>query len=378
MRVGFGITALVAGMRAGGVDGIGSVTRELLVRLRASGSVGVVPFEFAAHVSSEIGGTVAAGSFQRQSLWSLATGLPFPLMQRRLTSQVDLVHATDHMIPRLRGVPVLATLMDAIPLSHPEWVTYRHKSVMNEAWRRSAHWADHVLTISDYSRREIARCFRIPEKRISVIPLGVDERWFTASDDSQQQAVKGRYGLPDRYFLFVGTLQPRKNLALLLQAHEALPATVREECPLVIVGREGWGCDELVARLKSASLPHVRWLDYVPGEDLPAVVHSATALFFPSLGEGFGLPVLEAFAAGTPVAASNTTSLPEVAGNAAILLDPTRVSVWSETMEALISSSSMRSELTALGRERARQYSWQRTADELRLLYGNMLGGWSL
>ncbi len=375
MRVAFGVSALAAGMQQGGVDGIGSVTRELLGRLQSSADVEVLPYEFAHTVSGQIPGALAVGSFQRQALCSLVAPVSFPVMRRVLRGRVDLVHATDHSIPRLRGTPVLATVMDAIPLSHPQWVDYRFKGMMNAAWRRSAHWADHVLTISEFSRRQIARHFRIPESRISVIPLGVDDRWFQTPSDAEWQRVSAAYALPEQFFLFVGTLQPRKNLECLLQAHETLPEDVRHHFPLLIVGREGWGCEALVSRLRADTVPHVRWLNYVPGADLPVLLSRATALLFPSLYEGFGLPVLEGFAAGTPVIASVTTSIPEVAGDAAILVDPLDPMAWRDQMLKLTSSPDCLEERIRLGKKRARLFSWSKTVQELTRLYTQVAGG---
>lgn len=374
MRVAYGVSVLAAAMQRGGADGIGTVASELMQRLQVAPSLDLLPFEYAPVASGQIPGAVAVGRFQPQAALSLATGMAFPAMQRRLQGRVDLVHATDHYVPRLRGVPVLATLMDAIPLSHPEWVAYRFKSLMNEAWRRSAHWADHVLTISEFSKGEIARWFRLPESRISVIPLGVDSRWFERPEVGEFERVRRIYALPERYFLFVGTLQPRKNLERLVQAHALLPASLRRDCPLIVVGRRGWGCEDLAGRLEGGVLPDVRWLSYVPDGDLPVMLAAATALVFPSLYEGFGLPVLEAFAAGTPVIASAATSVPEVAGDAALLVDPMDAAGWCDSMRMLAGDEALAERLRDKGRARARLFSWEQTAAKLAGLYEKVGG----
>ena len=376
MRLAFGVSVLAQALARGGADGIGNVTQELLARLRSATDVSVLPYEYASQVSGQIPGAVAVGAFQPQALWALATGASFPLMGQRLRGQVDLVHATDHYVPRVRGTPVLATLMDAIPLSHPEWVAYSHKRLKNEAWRRSAHWADHVLTISEFSRQEIMRCFRIPERRISVIPLGVDGRWFATPSVPELQRVTAAYRLPERYFLFVGTIQPRKNLERLVRAHHALPQDVRRQFPLLVVGRKGWGCEDIAAQLDVGLWPDVRWLAYVPGEDLPVMVSRASALVFPSLYEGFGLPVLEAFAARTPVIASAATSVPEVAGDAALLVDPLDEAAWRAAMLTLaLKETGQIEQWRERGRIRAQQFSWDQTAGDLIRLYERLLGG---
>lgn len=364
IRVGFGTTVLARGLLQGGVDGIGSYTRELLQRMRQTPDVALQQFAYNGPIPAEMAAqTLDAGSFQLQAAVSLLTHLPFAVLQRACTGKVDLVHATDHQIPKLRGIPVVATLMDAIPLAHPEWVTYRFKRAQTEAWRRSAHWAQHIITISEHSRLEIAHYFKIPEKRISVVPLGVDERWFAAPSAEALARVSGHYQLPQRYFLAVGTLQPRKNIRTLIDAHRLLPAALRNEMPLVVVGKAGWGCDDVVAQLQQGDRGALRWLRYVPDADMLPILHQATALMFPSLHEGFGLPVLEAFAACTPVVASNMTALTEIAmGGGALMVDPRSAGELSEAMQYLAKAPSAAVQrLQHQGAQWARKFTWDVT-----------------
>ena len=229
-----------------------------------------------------------------------------------------------------------------------------------------------MVTISEFSRQEIARWFRLPEERISVIPLGVDETWFEIQGAEILDRVRSTYSLPDHFFLFIGTLQPRKNLDCALAAHQLLPREQRMQFPLVVVGRAGWECGQLIERLQADGAA-VRWLRYVPQDDLPAILRLATALVFPSLYEGFGLPVLEAFAAGTPVIASNTTSVPEVAGDAAMLLDPQDPSAWRDAMQALAGDDRLAQHYRARGLARARLFPWEATAAALADLYRRMV-----
>lgn len=370
MRVGFGATVLARGLAQGGVDGIGSYTRELMQRMAQSPDIALQPFAYTGPVPPEmVSRLVDAGDFPRQAIVSLATGLAFRTMQQAFAGKVDLVHATDHCIPKLRGIPVLATLMDAIPLAHPEWVTYRFKSLKNELWRRSAHWAQHIVTISEYSRTEIAQWFKIPEKRISVIPLGVDERWFITPTPEALKYVRSRYHLPSQYFLSVGTLQPRKNIGTLIAAHRMLPPALRREVPLVVVGKAGWGCEEVVEQLTQGDGGALRWLQYVPDADMRPLLRQASALVFPSLHEGFGLPVLEAFAAQVPVIASNTTAIPEVAGEGAILADPTIPAVWADSMKYILTAGSEIDAMKVRGLNQAKRLTWERTCEATRRLY---------
>ncbi|MEM6486640.1 MAG: glycosyltransferase family 1 protein, partial [Pseudomonadota bacterium] len=220
-----------------------------------------------------------------------------------------------------------------------------------------------IITVSKFSRETIEEHFSIPASNIDVIPLGVDEKWFAEPSPALLAEVASRYGLPPSYLLFVGTLQPRKNLEGLIRAHEAIPSILREAYPLLIVGRVGWGVDALKRRLSSNSLTHVRWLEYVDGADLPAIVALARALVLPSLAEGFGLPVLEAFAAGTAVIASNTTSIPEVAGSAALLVDPTSEDEIAGALQSVTEDDALIEDLEQRGRKRARLFTWDKTAE---------------
>jgi glycosyltransferase involved in cell wall biosynthesis len=373
MRVGFGVTVLQRGLAHQAVDGIGVYTESLLQGLKARDGLDVMPMAFDGQTTDLHEARVGhAGPFMKQAVWSLLTTGAFAQTKSWTKTQaLDLVHATDHLVPRLAKVPVVATVMDAIPLSHPEWVGYRFKKINNEAWRRSIHWADHVITISEYSKQEIVRWFRYPADRISVTPLAVDQRWQEKPLPEALAALRSQYALPAGYFLCVGTLQPRKNTMAAIRAHKRLPQALRQLHPLVVVGRTGWQCDDVVAALQGD--PLVKWLQYVPTDDLIGLTGMATALVNVSLSEGFGLPVLEAFAAGAPVIASNTTSLPEVAGDAALLVNPLDTDAISQAMEALALDTQLSAEMTTRGRERLKQFSFTETTRLTVDVYKSML-----
>jgi glycosyltransferase involved in cell wall biosynthesis len=221
-----------------------------------------------------------------------------------------------------------------------------------------------VIAVSRAMVPELVEHYAVPEERISVTHLGVDERWFEREPDARIAALRQRYHLDRRYLLFVGTLQPRKNVARILAAFERLPPSFRAEVQLVIAGRAGWQIDELVTALRTAGNEgRVRWLDYVPAADLRSLYQGAAAFVFPSLHEGFGLPVLEAFASGVPVVCSNVTSLPEVAGDAALQVDPTDVAGLASAMEALVSDDALAQRMRERGRDRAREFTWDRCAE---------------
>ncbi len=380
MKVGFGTTALARSIAHGGVDGIGSYTRELGRALLAQGGVDLVPAGYRAFVGEDVfPGARARVDLGRHSVATVLSAVsPWTCFDEKglAAAGVDVFHATDHLIPRLSTLPVVATLMDAIPLSNPEWTLMRAAALSRWLLRRAGSWADHVITISEYSKQAIVEHFHVAPERISVVPLGVHPRYFERIDELARAEVLQRLGLPARFFLSVGTLQPRKNVERILDAHARLPAELRREIPLVIVGRAGWGCESLVARLQAIEAEgSVRWLQYLPDFDVRALMQSASALVFASLCEGFGLPVVEAFASGLPVVASNTTSVPEVAANAAVLVDPCNADEIADAMRLMIEDTSKADALRQAGLARARDLNWQACAEQTLAVYRSVLGG---
>jgi len=374
INVGIGTTVLYKGLNASGVDGIGHYTKELLDCLSNNPNIQLQSFTLGSVGKHAVGNvTHQLPRFSFGTLPSLILGRSYYGSQK-LRSSVDLIHATDHLIPRCQGVPVVATVMDAIPLAHPEWVNTRFSALKNAIWKKSVGFADRVITISEHSKNDLIEHFGIPEDRISITPLGVDERWFEQPSLEYLAAVRVRYKLPDNFFVFVGTLQPRKNISRMIDAHCALPDTIRKSHPLIIIGRAGWQCSDILDRLKLENT-FVRWLKYVSGDDLPSILRCASALVFPSLHEGFGLPVLEAFAAELPVITSNVTSLPEVAGNAALLINPYDVQHISWAMQQLIEDTATTNRLRLLGLNRAKEFTWHKTAQTTVGVYRQTIAG---
>jgi glycosyltransferase involved in cell wall biosynthesis len=364
LRIGMGTTLLHDPATRSALDGIGVYTRELRERMAATAGVEVVEavMRAAAARAAPAGVFRFPGNRNVMAAWSLATGLSCA-GAAAIAGRIDVFFATDYRVPRLRGVPVCATVFDAIPLSHPDWANPRLRSVKNLVLRRSARWADRVIAISRAMVPELVAHYGIEEARIAVTPLGVDASWFEPVPAARVAAVRERHRLAERYLLFVGTLQPRKNVARILAAFERLPPAVARDAQLVIAGRAGWHAEEVVAALRAAGANgRVRWLDYVPEQDLRPLYRGASAFVFPSLYEGFGLPVLEAFASEVPVIASNVTSLPEVAGDAAILVDPLDTDAIAEAMASLLDDPATGARLRERGLARARTYTWERCA----------------
>ena len=357
MQIGLGTTVLTHDVASNTPAGIGSYTQALWRALEKDPDCIVLPCKLK--------------HYPLQAALNAASGLPFKLPKDFL-KKIDLFHATDHYIPKLKK-PVIATIHDAIHLAHPEWYPARYYSLKKILWKKSATWADHIITVSEYSKSEIIKFFEIPENKITVIPQGVDVSYFEKIDPSLKIEIKNHLHLPEHFYLFIGTLQPRKNLERLILAHEALPLDLQKTVPLIIVGQAGWRCGNLIERLAASKNNTVRWLGTVSELEKKVLLQTASTLVFPSLCEGFGLPVLEAFASHLPVITSSRSSLPEVAGDAAILINPTDVAALSEAMQKIITDEPLRNQLTEKGLARAREFSWERCAKETKAVYQRVI-----
>lgn len=380
MDIGFSCTVWAGGERAGHLDGIGIYSRALWHGLNevAQGSdTRLKPYAFGKNLPYMPCGApqVLAKDYRIHAI--LGGVLKLPLSNSvAIARDIDLFHATDHHIPLIRDVPTVATIMDLIPLLHPEWIRQDLKSLKSWLFATSIRRADHIITISEYSKQDIVQHLGIKPERISVTPLGVDPVYFERIEAPQREAVLEKHGLKPGFFLFVGTLQPRKNLLRVLEAFQQLPEAVRKEHPLLIVGRDGWSNEELLPQLEALQqCGEGRWLRYLPQSEVLALLQSAGALVFASLYEGFGLPVIEAFAAQCPVIASNTTSVPEVTGDAAWSVDPFSAESISAAMLDVLQQSNEREQKIQRGLARARHYTWQACAQQTLEVYRKVLEG---
>ena len=285
-----------------------------------------------------------------------------PPVERSIGS-FDVYHATNyvftHAVKRARRV---VTIHDMTLMLFPEWHPRDRVNSMTHEMTRSLEIADHILADSAATRDDIVKQLSVRPERISVVPLAAD-RSFKPMPAAETRKVLSDWGLvPDSYLLFMGTIEPRKNLLRLLQAVELAGSRIG---PLVVAGADGWGSDEVaghIQRLQRAG--RLSYLGYVPDNFRPALINGARSFVYPSLYEGFGLPVLEAMACGVPVLASNVSSLPEVVGDAGILVDPHDVDAIAREMARLWEDEPLRRELVARGLARARTFSWEKTASQ--------------
>ena len=256
------------------------------------------------------------------------------------------------------GCPAVVASHDVAIYIHPEWFPGGQFLSVRVTVPRSFRNAAAICCASVNTADDVAEVFGLPRSRLHVVPLGVSARFRPAPAEAVT-AIRQRMGLPDRFVLFVSTVEPRKNLDTLLDAWSRLSDPV----PLVIAGGIGWRAEATAARLSSLSGRGVIQLGPVGGADLPALYSAASVLAHPAWYEGFGLTPLEAMASGLPVVTSNSSSLPEVVGDAGILVDPADVEAWTAALERVLGSASEASELRRRGLLRAAAMSWEHTAE---------------
>lgn len=272
----------------------------------------------------------------------------------------DLLFVPAFSAPLIWPGKMIVTCHDLIGSLFPENFSRSAKLYWHDLLPYSLKRADQIITISESTKKDIIRLTGISEVKIAVIPLATDEIFKPCEDLQLVDKVKKTFQLNKPYCLAVGTIEPRKNLPFLV---EAFAHAKSADYDLVIVGKKGWDMGKLYQTIQQSHLrDRVKILEYVPESDLPILYSAATALLFPSLYEGFGLPILEAMACGTPVIASTASSIPEVGGEAILYADPKDSLAWSDNISQILNDRTKRQNLRALGLKRAQQFSWERTA----------------
>ncbi|HEX7085514.1 MAG TPA: glycosyltransferase family 1 protein [Vicinamibacterales bacterium] len=293
-----------------------------------------------------------------------------------LRSRATLFHEPHYVLPPLVArTRAVVTIHDCIHLRFPQYLPNRAaltyaRTQMGSAARRAAH----IITVSEASKRDILHFFPVPPEKITVIYNGIDDRFATPPPADEMQRVAERYQLEGRFLLYVGNVKPHKNLERLLEAFHLVRQTPGlEDVRLVMIGDEISRYSALRRAVHRNNLhKYVRFLGFLPDHMLPIVYRLASVFVFPSLYEGFGLPPLEAMASGTPVVTSNVTSLPEVTGDAAILVDPLSAEAIADGIRRVLTDRELADTLRSRGVARAREFSWERVAREVRRIYADV------
>lgn len=286
----------------------------------------------------------------------------------------DFAHFTNSIAPLTSPVPVVLTIHDMSLFLQARTQPLRSLLTVRPIVPLAARRAAAIITLSQYTRQDMIRGLKIDPCKVHVVYGAPSMQFKPITDGSELDRVRRQYGLPDRFVLYVGTLEPRKNIPRLLRAF-AQVRCAHPEARLVMAGQLGWKHRAIWQEIEALALTDVmQWLGYVPSADLPALYSLATAFAFPSLYEGFGLPVIEAMACGTPVITSQDTALAEVAGDAALLIDPLEVESIASGLMRLLNDSALRAELRARGLCRAAEFSWARAAAETVKVYEQVMG----
>ncbi|MGQ9547192.1 MAG: glycosyltransferase family 4 protein [Roseiflexus sp.] len=389
MHVGIDFTA---GVWQGA--GIGRYTRELIGAIVAQGA----GIRFTLFYAAGFPGTQPPYLSELQRLcasYPEIRAVPIPLPPRRLTQiwhrlriplpiewltgPLDILHAPDFVPPPARA-PTLVTIHDLSYMVHPECAVPGVAAYLRAAVPGALKRAGIIIADSESTRRDLHRLLRVAPERVTVVYPGVDERFRPLPPDVCEP-VRRRLNLPRRFILFVGTIEPRKNLVRLLEAfaridHAALNAQNDNDLFLVLAGRRGWMYQPVFDAIDHLKLHNrVRLLDFVADSDLPVVYNLAQVFVYPSLYEGFGLPPLEALACGTPVVTSDNSSLPEVVGDAALLVRADDGEALLEGMVRLLRDAALRDRLRQAGPAQARRFRWETSARQIIEHYHTLFTG---
>jgi glycosyltransferase involved in cell wall biosynthesis len=355
--------------------GIGTYIRNLLRALaRIDGETEYVLLCQSAdmHAGAELGQNFRT-VLEPSPNYSLREQIHVPWVLRR--ERPDVFHAPHYVLPPAVRCRSVVTIHDTIHLTFPQYLPNRAAY----AYARASMWAavrrsDRILTVSDASKRDILHFFDVPADKVVVVYNGIDERFARTPRAEDVARVRERYQLDQRFVLYVGNIKPHKNLVRLIEAFHLLRRD-DADLKLLIIGDEISKLPALRRAVHQYKLhKHVRFLGYLPDDMLAILYRQAAVFVFPSLYEGFGLPPLEAMASGTPVVTSNVSSLPEVTGGAAMLVDPYDVDSIADGMRRVLTDPALAAEMRRKGLLRAREFSWERSVVRTRAVYGEVAG----
>jgi glycosyltransferase involved in cell wall biosynthesis len=286
-----------------------------------------------------------------------------------ISTRLDVLHCPVNVLPLTVSCPAVLTIHDLTFLRYPERFRPERQRYLATLTKLSARRARHIMTDSANTKGDVMELLDVPSERIEVVYPGVDEA-FHPQPAQELAEFRSRHGLPAEFILYVGTLEPRKNVETLVRAYASLAHRKIVECPLVIGGGKGWLFDEIFSEVERNHLAdRVLFPGYIEPDDLAHWYAAATVFVYPSLYEGFGLPALEAMACGTPVIVSNASSLPEVVGEAGMQVDPTNVDQLAEAIAEVLQSKAKRDLMAEAGLAQAASFTWARAAGQIEHTY---------
>jgi len=308
--------------------------------------------------------SVTYSNYLKRDFWE-----QFYLPLRLYKHKIDVYHGPCYSLPVFTKAKMIVTMFDMISFSS-NWHKPISRSRVQSLIKISGRRADKIITCSKNSKKDIIRILRMPGDKIKVIYIGVDDEYKLINNKKKLKFIKIKYGINEKFILHVGSLNPRKNIIRLIEAYSKLPVNILKKHKLVIVGGKGWKSDEIFSKVKQLKIENnIIFTGFVDDNELPLLMNAAILLVFPSLYEGFGIPPLEAMACGVPVIASNTSSIPEVVGSAALLFNPYIVEEITTSLYRTLTDKRLRNELIQKGFERVKFFSWESTARQTLEIY---------
>lgn len=269
----------------------------------------------------------------------------------------------------------VVTIHDMAYIAHPETVRFRTKYMLKMNIKRTCERADHIITVSNFSKAEIIKYLSVPPEKISVVNPAYEPRIFNTDPEPDAKTILEKYKIPNKYLLYLGTLEPRKNLTRLILAYSELNKLKENLPPLVLAGGKGWLYEPIFETIEKENLHNkVIVTGYVTDTEAICLIKNAIAFLFPSLYEGFGMPPLEAMACGIPVLTSNCASMPEVVGDAAVLVDPFSIAEIRDGIEKILDDEELRLALKKRGLRQCQKFSWSISASKLRKIGLELVG----
>jgi len=283
--------------------------------------------------------------------------------------KVDILHQPCFSLPLFYGGKIVATIHDLIAVKYGEDIPFFSRMYFSKWMPLTYKKADAIISISEHTKRDIIKYFRIPEEKITVIYEAANASYKKIDDQKGIGDVRKKYQTGDKYLLHIGTLNPRKNLLFLVDVFSEV-IKKHKDYNLVIVGKEGWYFDQLYEKVKKLDLKNkIRFTGYIDEKDKAYLYNGASLFVFPSLYEGFGLPPLEAMSCGIPVISSKTSSMPEVVGDAGILLSPNDKKSWIKNINNVLSDKKLQKQMSEKSLERAKYFSWEKCAKQTLKVY---------
>ncbi|SHK68176.1 Glycosyl transferases group 1 [Anaerocolumna jejuensis DSM 15929] len=300
--------------------------------------------------------------------------IPIPY-SRLFGNKAQITQFFNYDVPPGVNGKAVTFIYDMVYRAFPETIDQKNKKMLDYNLSVACKRADHIITISEFSKNEIIKYMQVEENKVSIMPCGVDTSIYHVNyTETEVQTVKRKYGITGDYLLYLGTLEPRKNIERLIKAYALLIERLHDAPLLVLAGKKGWMYDKILSLVEFYNLQEkIIFTGYIEAAEAPKLLKGSLLFVFPSIYEGFGIPPLEAMACGTPVVVSNQASMPEVIGDAGYYIDPYQVEDICDALQTLLGNDNLRKELSKKGISRAKEFTWSSAVNKLMKIYNKLV-----